>query len=68
MFYTLLASFIVFFVSSGLFLHKSYGMHKFDFFSKYSYGNNPQVYADRAYALQSSEFSSTNKKLLIIGN
>jgi hypothetical protein len=67
-FYTLVATFIFVFVSSGLFLHKSYGMHKFDLFSQFSYGNNPQLYADRAYALQSNKFSSSSKKMLIIGN
>ncbi len=67
-FYTLVGSSILVFVSSGLFLHKSYGMHKSDLFSQFSYGTNPQLYADRAYALASNKFSSNDKKMLIIGN
>ncbi len=67
-FYTLVGSSILVFVSSGLFLHKSYGMHKSDLFSQFSYGTNPQLYADRAYALASNKFSSNDKKMLIIGS
>lgn len=68
-FYTLLACFIISFVSIGYFLHQSYGMSEYKFLNKYSYGSNPQVYADRAYGLAKSEFSSeSNKKMLIVGN
>ena len=67
-FYTLATACIVVIVSSGLFLHKSYGMSNFELFKKFSYGNNPQAYADRAYSLQKDKFSSNNKKMLIIGN
>ena len=67
-FYTLLAFFIASFVFTGLFLHKTYGMQNYEVFSKYSYGINPQAYADRAYSLTKSTFSSTDKKMLIIGN
>ncbi len=68
-FYILIPMFMITFISTGFFLHKTYGMHKFDIFSKYSYGNNPQLYADRAYTLQSHRFVSSKKKnMLIIGN
>lgn len=56
------------FLSIGLFLHKSYGMHEYTVFSKYSYGVNPQAYADRAYSLSKSNFNTDRKKMLIIGN
>lgn len=67
-FYTLTSLLILLLICVGFFLHKSYGMHKFSFFSKYSYGNNPQVYADRAFALRKDRFSTAQNKMLIIGN
>lgn len=67
-FYTLVASFFIVLVSSGLLLHKSYGLQNTKLFSRFSYGNNPQRYADRAYSLASNKFSSNDKKMLIIGN
>ncbi|MBW8185214.1 acyltransferase family protein [Shewanella nanhaiensis] len=56
------------FLFIGFFLHKSYGMNDFTVFNKYSYGVNPQAYADRAYTLAQPSFSADGKKMLIIGN
>lgn len=52
----------------GFILHKSYGLQ--DLFPEYSYGNNPQVYADMPYRLQRETFplGANKENLLIIGN
>jgi len=67
-FYTVLCFTVFSCVSTGFFLHKSYGMQNYDIFEKYSYGVNPQAYADRAYSLEKEKFSSSSEKMLIIGN
>ena len=67
-FYPLIATCLFMSVFLGAFLHKTYGMHEYGFFEKFSYGVNPQAYADRAYALSKSDFSTESKKMLIIGN
>ena len=67
-FYSLIVFSFVSFISLGLYLNKSYGMHQYYVFSKYSYGINPQAYADRPYSLAKNNFESDSKKMLIIGN
>ena len=67
-FYTGITFLAALFVAMGVFLHKSYGMQEYEYFEKYSYGTNPQAYADRAYEYRKAEFISNNKKMLIIGN
>lgn len=53
-------------LSIGLLLHKSYGLQQY---AKYSYGNNPQQYADFPLTFKETAFSNANKKnLLIVGN
>lgn len=65
-FYSLALSLPILLLSMGLLLHKSYGFQKF---SDYSYGVNPQQYADRPYSLSKPAFSDSEKKnLLVIGN
>ncbi|BAJ01458.1 acyltransferase family protein [Shewanella violacea] len=67
-FYSLIALCFMSFISLGLFLNKSYGMQQYYVFSKYSYGVNPQAYADRPYSLAKHNFESDGQKMLIIGN
>lgn len=55
-------------LSFGLILHKTYGLQAIDSFAKYSYGNNPQRYADRPYQYAKEEFETSFKKMLIIGD
>ncbi|MEE9337611.1 MAG: acyltransferase [Methylococcaceae bacterium] len=52
----------------GVILHKSYGLQ--DLFPEYSYGNNPQAYADKPYRLQRETFplDANKENLLVIGN
>ena len=67
-FYVLVVCFSSLFVTSGLFLHKSYGMNDFKIFDRYSYGPNPQRYADRAYKFTKTEFTTDKRKMLLVGN
>lgn len=68
LFYRIALPLIVFFILLGTYLHKTYGMQENKIFSKYSYGNNPQAYADKPYYLLKNEFSSKKSKMLIVGN
>ena len=66
-FYPSLIASVFLFTLLGLVLHKTYGFQHY--FSNYSYGVNPQAYADKPYSLQSDKFPNNNKKnLLVIGN
>ncbi len=54
-------------LSFGMLLHKTYGFQ--EYFPEYSYGGNPQAYADEPYKLVHDGFSLENKaNLLIVGN
>lgn len=68
LFYSLLLFFISFLTVAGLILHKTYGLQNYGIYTKYSYGVNPQAYADKPYSMAKNEFSSSSKKILIIGN
>lgn len=67
-FITLMTTSIVPILAIGALLHKTYGLQNLSFNEKYSYGNNPQAYADKPYRLAKDKFESTNRKMLIIGN
>ncbi|MYM59626.1 acyltransferase family protein [Vibrio sp. OCN044] len=67
-FYSLVSISIVCIVSFGLLLHKTYGLQNIHIHQKYSYGNNPQAYADKPYKLAKDHFESTGNKMLIVGN
>lgn len=67
-FYSLVSISLVCIVSFGLVLHKTYGLQNISAHQKYSYGNNPQAYADKPYKLAKDHFESTGSKMLIVGN
>ncbi len=68
MFYSFVTVSMCSMVLFGLILHKTYGLQGLSANEKYSYGNNPQAYADKPYKLAKDKFESTNKKMLIVGN
>lgn len=66
-FYSIHIVLAILLLCSGLLLHKTYGLQQYS--PQYSYGNNPQKYADKPYAFTKKDFVTTEKKhLLIIGN
>ncbi|MEZ9106784.1 acyltransferase family protein [Vibrio cyclitrophicus] len=68
LFYSLILTCILSLSSLGFMMHKSYGFQYASWNSKYSYGVNPQDYADTPYKLQSDSFQTDKPKMLIIGN
>jgi len=66
-FYSINSVLAILLLCGGLVLHKTYGLQKYS--PQYSYGVNPQKYADRPYMFAKKDFVTTEKKhLLIIGN
>ena len=66
-FYSINSVLAILLLCGGLVLHKTYGLQKYS--PQYSYGVNPQKYADRPYMFAEKDFVTTEKKhLLIIGN
>lgn len=68
-FYPLVAATLSLFILFGLVLHKSYGLEDIEPFRKYSYGPNPQVFADAPYRFEKDHFETSDKrKMLVVGN
>lgn len=66
-FYIVVASLSFSLLLTGLMLHKTYGLQSY--FPEYSYGNNPQKYADQPCDLQHDSFTSNEKKnILVMGD
>ncbi len=66
-FYSIHIALAIFLLCSGLLLHRTYGLQQYS--PQYSYGDNPQKYADKPYAFAKKDFMTTEKKhLLIIGS
>ena len=66
-FYILLSLSASFLVGIGFLMHKTYGFQ--EYWPKYSYDGNPQVYVDSPRVFKLNSFSDNKKqKMLVIGN
>lgn len=66
-FYSSCFSTIIILLGIGFALHKTYGFQTLS--TKWSYGTNPQNFADEPYRFQLTKFTEENKKnILVIGN
>lgn len=68
LFYSLILICTLSLSSLGYLMHKTYGFQHAVWNDKYSYGVNPQDYADMPYKLQNDNFYTDKPKMLVIGN